>query len=182
MHWEKHRRETTQGRKAESKRVQYQRLISLYLSMEFFRGLLDGHQLNQKPNHLHRCSQGCSNVNKRKRRDVTRDEIEHEESTNKYILTQGPLVFKEPQQAGGKLKAFMLHCVFVSSLNVVVVGGLFLTYTLFMLSRRLHATRFSRIVQFWILFRPLIPTRDLIQRNKTKYRSLTRTPWCQICL
>lgn len=72
---------------------------------------------------------------------MTRDEVEHEESTNKYILTQGPLVFKETQQPGGKLKAFMLHCLYVSSLNVVVVVGLVLTYTLFMLSRRLHATK-----------------------------------------
>ena len=35
---------------------------------------------------------------------MTRDEVEHEESTNKIILTQGPLVFKkEEQQSGGKL-------------------------------------------------------------------------------
>lgn len=72
---------------------------------------------------------------------MTRDEIEHEESTNKYILTQGPLVFKETQQPGGKLKAFMLHCVYVSSLNVLVVGGLFVTYTIYMFSRRFHDTQ-----------------------------------------
>ena len=36
---------------------------------------------------------------------MTRDEVEHEESTTKVILTQGPLVFKkeEQQQSGGKL-------------------------------------------------------------------------------
>ena len=35
---------------------------------------------------------------------MTRDEIEHEESTNKVILSQGPLVFKkEEQQSEGKL-------------------------------------------------------------------------------
>ena len=35
---------------------------------------------------------------------MTRDEVEHEESTSKVILTQGPLVFKtEEEQSGGKL-------------------------------------------------------------------------------
>lgn len=67
--------------------------------------LLGVQQLNQKSNNSHRCSQGCLISNKRKKRDVTRDEIEHEESTNKVILTQGPLVFKkEEQQSGSKLK------------------------------------------------------------------------------
>ncbi|XP_020618090.1 ZP domain-containing protein-like [Orbicella faveolata] len=48
-----------------------------------------------------RCGQGCSIANKRKKRDVTRDEVEHEESTNKVILTQGPLVFKKEEQQSG---------------------------------------------------------------------------------
>jgi len=40
---------------------------------------------------------------------VTRDEVEHEESTNKVILTQGPLVFKkEEQQSGGKLNMCLI--------------------------------------------------------------------------
>lgn len=60
---------------------------------------------------------------------MTRDEIEHEESTNKAILTQGPLVFKEKQQSGGKLreKAFLLRCVYVKEvLDVPVFRCLFL--------------------------------------------------------
>ena len=66
-------------------------------------------QLNQASNNSHRCSQGCSISNKRKKRDVTRDEVEHEESTNKVILTQGPLVFKkEEQQSGGKLNMCLI--------------------------------------------------------------------------
>ena len=44
---------------------------------------------------IDRCSTGCSAGNKRKRREVTRDEIEHDESTTKIILTGGPLVIKE---------------------------------------------------------------------------------------
>lgn len=47
-----------------------------------------------------RCSKGCIR-NKRKRREVTRDEVEQEESTNKVILTGGPVVFKAAKD--GKL-------------------------------------------------------------------------------
>ena len=46
---------------------------------------------------------------------MTRDEVEHEESTNKVILTQGPLVFKtEEEQSGGKLNI----CVIVQGMIV----------------------------------------------------------------
>ena len=53
---------------------------------------------------------------------MTRDEVEHEESTNKVILTQGPLVFKkEEQQSGGKLNicpAVIEQAVSVATLYV----------------------------------------------------------------
>jgi len=69
-----------------------------------------------------RCSQECSISNKRKKRDVTRDEVEHEESTNKVILTQGPLVFKkEEQQSGGKLN--MSYCTGYVSRYVKAKGN-----------------------------------------------------------
>ena len=43
--------------------------------------------------HFCRCSKGCIK-NKRKRREVTRDGGNQEESTNKIILTGGPVVFE----------------------------------------------------------------------------------------
>ena len=48
---------------------------------------------------------------------MTRDEVEHEESTNKVILTQGPVVFKkeEQQQSGGKLNM----CLVISIENLM---------------------------------------------------------------
>ena len=50
---------------------------------------------------------------------MTRDEVEHEESTRKVILTQGPLVFKkeEQQQSGGKLNM----CLVIIEQGVSVV-------------------------------------------------------------
>ena len=54
---------------------------------------------------FYRCSKGCERNNKRKRRDVTRDEIEHDESTTKVTLTRGPLIIQdEKQKSGGKFK------------------------------------------------------------------------------
>ena len=41
---------------------------------------------------------------------MTRDEVEHEESTTKVILTQGPVVFnreEEQQQSGGKFNMYL---------------------------------------------------------------------------
>ena len=43
--------------------------------------------------HFCRCIKGCIK-NKRKRREVTRDGGNQEESTNKIILTGGPVVFE----------------------------------------------------------------------------------------
>ena len=43
------------------------------------------------------------NNKKRKRREVTRDKVEHGESTTKTVLTGGPiLITEEEQNAGGK--------------------------------------------------------------------------------
>ncbi|XP_027043001.1 uncharacterized protein LOC113670990 [Pocillopora damicornis] len=44
-----------------------------------------------------RCSKGCIK-NKRKRREVTRDVGDQEESTNKIILTVGPVVFEAAKE------------------------------------------------------------------------------------
>ena len=44
-----------------------------------------------------RCSKGCIK-NKRKRREVTRDGGDQEESTNKIILTGGPVVFEAAKE------------------------------------------------------------------------------------
>ena len=43
---------------------------------------------------IYRCSKGCL-ISKRKKRDVTRDNTEREESTTKIVLTRGPLLLKE---------------------------------------------------------------------------------------
>ena len=52
---------------------------------------------NSKSNeHFCRCSKGCIK-NKRKRREVTRDG-DQEESTNKVILTGGPVVFEAAKE------------------------------------------------------------------------------------
>jgi len=42
-----------------------------------------------------RCSRSCLSNKKRRRRDVTRGELEHEESTSKTVLTGGPIILKE---------------------------------------------------------------------------------------
>ena len=47
--------------------------------------------------HFCRCSKGCIK-NKRKRREVTRDGGNQEESTNKVILTGGPVVFETAKE------------------------------------------------------------------------------------
>ena len=47
--------------------------------------------------HFCRCNKGCIK-NKRKRREVTRDEGNQEESTNKVILTGGPVVFETAKE------------------------------------------------------------------------------------
>ena len=53
---------------------------------------------NSKSNeHFCRCSKGCIK-NKRKRREVTRDVGDQEESTNKIILTVGPVVFEAAKE------------------------------------------------------------------------------------
>ncbi|KAL9987825.1 hypothetical protein ACROYT_G002193 [Oculina patagonica] len=87
-----------------------------------------------------RCSQGCSNANKRKRRDVTRDEIEHEESTNKYILTQGPLVFKEPQEAGdtsqNKQTALIGGVAAAGGFGLIAVAALAVLFVKYRIARR----------------------------------------------
>ena len=49
----------------------------------------------------HRCSGGCLNSKKRKRREIG-DKLEHDESTNKYILTSGPIKIAEKSREGGK--------------------------------------------------------------------------------
>jgi len=49
-----------------------------------------------------RCQTSCLNSKKRKRRDVTSDKLEHEESTTKIVLTGGPMRRKkeETEDAG----------------------------------------------------------------------------------
>jgi len=50
----------------------------------------------------HRCSRSCLSNKKRRRRDVTRGELEHEESTSKTVLTGGPIILKEKIPLKGK--------------------------------------------------------------------------------
>ena len=58
---------------------------------------------------LHRCSRSCLNNKKRKRREVTRDQVEHGESTTKTVLTGGPiLITEEKQNIGGKSLRLLL--------------------------------------------------------------------------
>ena len=49
----------------------------------------------------HRCSRGCLTSKKRKRREID-DKLEHDESTNKYTLTTGPIKIAEKSRDGGK--------------------------------------------------------------------------------
>ena len=53
-------------------------------------------------NNFDRCTRSCVGSKNRKRRDVTRDETEHEESTTKVTLTRGPLIFQQDEEPGGK--------------------------------------------------------------------------------
>ena len=52
-------------------------------------------------NNFDRCTQSCLG-SKRRRRDVTRDETEHEESTTKVTLTRGPLIIQQEEEPAGK--------------------------------------------------------------------------------
>ena len=68
--------------------------------------------------HFCRCSKGCIK-NKRKRREVTRDGGNQEESTNKIILTGGPVVFEaakedEPLDHSRFPKKQLVNTVFLS--------------------------------------------------------------------
>jgi len=50
-----------------------------------------------------RCQRSCISSKKRKRREVTRDKLEHEESTTKRVLTGGPMMIgkkEETEDAG----------------------------------------------------------------------------------
>ena len=74
---------------------------------------------NSKSNeHFCRCSKGCIK-NKRKRREVTRDVGDQEESTNKIILTGGPVVFevaKEDKPLDHRRfskKNSLIHCFYL---------------------------------------------------------------------
>ncbi|XP_073242010.1 ZP domain-containing protein-like [Porites lutea] len=51
-------------------------------------------------NYNSRCSRGCLTSKKRKRREID-DKLEHDESTNKYILTSGPIKIAEISREGG---------------------------------------------------------------------------------
>ena len=51
-----------------------------------------------------RCQGSCINSKKRKRRDVTRDKLEHEESTAKKVLTGGPMIIGKKEETEGKSK------------------------------------------------------------------------------
>ena len=46
---------------------------------------------------VYRCSRGCLSSKRRKRRGAVDDEIEHEESTSKHILSSGPIMIKETE-------------------------------------------------------------------------------------
>ncbi|CAH3173234.1 unnamed protein product [Porites evermanni] len=59
-----------------------------------------------------RCSAGCLNSKKRKRRE-TGDKLDHDGSTNKYILTSGPIKIAEMSREGGTGQ----------SQNIAFIGG-----------------------------------------------------------
>ncbi|KAJ7383305.1 hypothetical protein OS493_029271 [Desmophyllum pertusum] len=97
-------------RKFQQFKIKTFRFFNDYDTVYFHCELLACHRYS--PNS--RCEKSCLNGNKRKKREVTRDEVEHDESTTKITLTQGPVVIKETGQSGGKFKTFFC-CIFHSA-------------------------------------------------------------------
>ncbi|XP_078375949.1 uncharacterized protein LOC144659409 isoform X1 [Oculina patagonica] len=90
-----------------------------------------------------RCSRGCLSSKKRKKRDVTRDEIEHEESTTKVILTRGPLFIKEKQPSNredsshSKQTGLIGGVVAAGGFGLIAVIALTVLYIKYRMARRL---------------------------------------------
>ncbi|XP_027042986.1 deleted in malignant brain tumors 1 protein-like [Pocillopora damicornis] len=87
-----------------------------------------------------RCTQSCLGSKKRKRRDVTRDETEHEESTTKVTLTRGPLIFQQDEEPGdtGKNKqtALIGGVAGAGGFALVAVAALAVLFVKYRIARR----------------------------------------------
>ncbi|XP_022794139.1 uncharacterized protein LOC111332922 isoform X2 [Stylophora pistillata] len=87
-----------------------------------------------------RCSRSCLGNKKRKRRDVTRDEIEHEESTTKVTLTQGPLIIQQEQEQGdtdqNKQTALIGGLAGAGGFALIAVAALAVLFVKYRIARR----------------------------------------------
>ncbi|XP_022787102.1 uncharacterized protein LOC111327235 [Stylophora pistillata] len=87
-----------------------------------------------------RCSQSCLGSKKRKRRDVTRDEIEHEESTTKVTLTRGPLIIQLEQEQGdtdqNKQTALIGGLAGAGGFALIAVAALAVLFVKYRIARR----------------------------------------------
>lgn len=92
-------------------------------------------------NSIHsRCSKGCVK-SMRKKREIRREGIEHEESTKKVILTSGPIVIKEVKEESkdltkGKQRALVGGVVGTGGFSLVAVGALAVLFIKYRRARR----------------------------------------------
>lgn len=87
-----------------------------------------------------RCSKGCIK-NKRKRRDVLRDGTEQEESTNKVILTGGPVLFEGAKEEESKEPKQGMHTALIGGVAGAGVFGLFAVVALAVLFVKYRRTQ-----------------------------------------
>ncbi|RMX46817.1 hypothetical protein pdam_00007662 [Pocillopora damicornis] len=87
-----------------------------------------------------RCSKGCIK-NKRKRRDVVRDGTEQEESTNKVILTGGPVLFEGAKEEESKEPKQGMHTALIGGVAGAGVFGLFAVVALAVLFVKYRRTQ-----------------------------------------
>ncbi|XP_078357327.1 uncharacterized protein LOC144642207 isoform X3 [Oculina patagonica] len=116
------------------------RFFNDYDTVYFHCELLACHRYSPKS----RCSASCSASNKRKRREVTRDEVEHDESTTKQVLTGGPLVIKEmtespdPGDPGKSKQAALIGGVAAAGgFGLIAVAALAVVFVKYRIARRL---------------------------------------------
>ncbi|XP_066022016.1 deleted in malignant brain tumors 1 protein-like isoform X2 [Pocillopora verrucosa] len=87
-----------------------------------------------------RCTQSCLGSKKRKRRDVTRDETEHEESTTKVTLTRGPLIIQQDEEPGetgqNKQTALIGGVAGAGGFALVAVAALAVLFVKYRIARR----------------------------------------------
>ncbi|XP_066022017.1 uncharacterized protein [Pocillopora verrucosa] len=87
-----------------------------------------------------RCTRSCVGSKNRKRRDVTRDETEHEESTTKVTLTRGPLIFQQDEEPGdsgqNKQTALIGGVAGAGGFALVAVAALAVLFVKYRMARR----------------------------------------------